>query len=322
MVRTWLLFAALGCAGAVAACAQSPLPPASPPAPASPGLRSAGNARALTGDLLYVVSTSGNVFLFSYPSGKFSGEFTIAPGVSAWGACAGSSGDIFITVDLSSKSSAIYEYAHGATTPLAVLRNDGNLALDCAGDPTTGSLAVVSVDAAGKSNIAIYQHARSNPKRYYDSKLNFEFCGYDDRGDLFAVASGSYQLAELASGAKSFKGVPLDKELIMPGGIVWDGTDLAIRYANFEPRYSGIARIALSDGKAKVIGNVPLEGLANRGSTFVIEDGSLLDPGGQSLDQVGMWEYPAGGKVIKILRARHANGQTFYGIALSVASKR
>jgi len=312
----FLSLASLFYAAGPAGCAGSPVPPV--PSQASAG---AGDAKT-GGDLLYVATTSGNVFLFAYPSGKLAGEFTIASGVTAWGACADRAGDVFITVDAGSTSSEIYEYAHGATSPTAILSNDGYAVLDCASDPTTGNLAVVSAEAGGKSDVAIYADARGTPKRYYDSGMNFESCTYDGHGNLFADGSGRDQLTELAAGAKTFKAVALNEDLIRPGGIVWDGRDLAIKYEGFYPKNSGIARVEITDGKAKVTRKIGLAGLANSGATFAIGDGALLDTGGQAVDRVGVWNYPAGGKVTKILRARHAKGQTFYGIALSVASQR
>jgi len=313
--RLLILIVSVVYAAGPTACTGSPVPPVF--SQASPGA-----SAATSGDLLYVASTGGNVFLFAYPSGGFAGEFTIASGVTAWGACADRAGNVFITVDVGSTSSEIYEYAHDGTTPTAILSNDGYVALDCASDPTTGNLAVVSADASGKSDIAIYADARGTPNRYYHSNMNFESCSYDGHGNLFADGSGMDQLTELAAGAKTFKVVPLNEDLIRPGGIVWDGQDLAIKYGGFYPKNSGIARVEIADGKAKVASNIGLKGLANTGATFAIEDGALLDTGGQAIDQVGVWNYPAGGKVTKILRARHAKGQTFYGIALSVASHR
>jgi len=303
-------------AAVLGGCGGSPNPPALQSPAASRNL-----PQGSSGDLLYVNSTTGNGFIFSYPSGQFITEFTIASGVTAWGACADSSGDVFITVEVNSTTSSIYEYAHGATTPSAILNDNGYVATACASDPTTGNLAVVSADesASGKDNVAIYAHATGEPTRYYDSKVTFQFCDYDDSGNLFADGSGKHQLAELPSGGKSFKNIPLDKELIMPGGIVWDGSDLAIEYASFSPKYSGIDRVELAGGKGKIVDSIDLKDLANRTASFALEDGTLIEAGGQTLNEVGLWNYPAGGKIVKLFRAKGASGQTFYGLALSVS---
>jgi len=311
-----LALALVACTAMFMGCAGTQIPIA------SQGLSNAGDVPATSsGDLLYVASTSGDGFIFSYPSGQFISEFSIASGITAWGACADSSGDVFIAVEAGSATSSIYEYAHGATTPSTILNDDGYVATACASDPTTGNLAVVSADASAseKDNVAIYAHAAGEPTRYYDSKMTFQFCSYDGSGNLFADGSGKHQLAELPSGAKSFENIPLNKELIMPGGIVWDGSDLAIEYASFSPKYSGIDRVELADGKAKIVDSITLKDLANRTASFALEDGTLIEAGGQTLNEVGLWNYPAGGKATKIFRAKGAAGQTFYGIALSVA---
>jgi hypothetical protein len=309
--------ALVGCAAMLTNCAGPSTSPVFQVPAASRSLTTAAS-----GDLLYVASTAGRVYVFSYPSGRFTGEFAIASGVTAWGACADRAGHVFITVEVNSTTSSIYEYAHGATKPSAILHDDGYVATACASDPTTGNLAVTSADQDSnlKDNLAIYVKASGEPKRYYDSKMIFEFCDYDGSGNLFADGSGKYQLAELPKGAESFKNIALGTTLIMPGGIVWDGSDLAIDYAGFQPQYSGIDRFKLAGGKAKLVASIELKHLANRTASFALDDGTLIAAGGQTLNRVALWNYPAGGKATKIFAPRHAEGQTFYGLALSIAS--
>ena len=108
---------------------------------------------AVRGDLLYVdegyrskQSRSGRVRIYTYPGLKLAGEFIVskhsAPPAETEGICSDASGNVFIEGDYD-QNAAIYEYAHGGTTPIAVL-NDGSYdARDCAVDPTTGNLAEI-----------------------------------------------------------------------------------------------------------------------------------------------------------------------------------
>ncbi|MGA8575250.1 MAG: hypothetical protein WB609_06095 [Candidatus Cybelea sp.] len=297
-------------------CAGNPLPSQSAPVPASPSTR-----WTKSGQLLYAATIEGHAFVFSYPHGGIVGTFTIGTGDQVWGACADSNGNVYFTVEQNATSSLIEEYAHGGTTPIATLHDDGYVASDCSSDPLTGDLAVTSYDQGtnGSNNVAIYRHARGTPKRYFDSQMSVAFCGYDGSGNLFVDGSGSYQLAELAKGSAALTNFSLSPPLVRPGGVEWDGTNLAIEDSGFARRFAAIDRVQISRSGASILGTTHLKGLANRGVTFWISGGDVVTTAGQQDTLIGRWQYPAGGKPVKIFRAHGIRGEELYAVAISAA---
>jgi hypothetical protein len=243
-----------------------------------------GLTQAPREELLYASTIDGHGFIFSYPRGGVLETFAIAQGSGVWGMCADAKGDVFVTSERSATSSYVYEYAHGGTKPIATLRDQGYAVSDCASDPVTGDLAVTNYDDASSkgANVAIYRHARGAPQRYFDAKMSPAFCGYDDRGNLFVDGSGEYQLAELARGNAKLENIALNEELAGPGGVQWDGKDLAIENDGLTRRFAAIERVAVSNSKGTVVGVTHLHGLANRGRTFWIEGGGTTLPAGRS----------------------------------------
>jgi hypothetical protein len=302
----------------LAGCAAGPVPV--PP----PNDRVSIGAQARGSDLLYATTIGGKGFVFSYPAGGIVATFRVAAATAVWGACADRNGDVFITAQRSARSSFIYEYAHGGTTPIATLRDDDYVAADCSSDPMSGDLAVTSyaIGSGAKDNVAIYAHASGKPRRYFDAALDAIFCGYDDRGDLFADGEGSDQLAELAKGTRELKKIALSRQLVRPGGVEWDGRDLAIEEGGFARKFSAIDRVHLSNGGGTIVATTHLHGLANRGVTFSIAGDAIVAVGGQQDTEVGVWRYPAGGKVRKIFRASEIRGDSLYGVAISAAPRR
>jgi hypothetical protein len=303
-----IVVASTGCAGA-------PLPTQSAPALGSPSTRGTKN-----GPLLYAATIEGHAFVFSYPRGGVVGRFTIGAGDQVWGACADASGNVFFTVEQSATSSLIEEYAHGGTTPVATLHDDGYVASDCSSDPLTGDLAVTSYDlgTGGTNNVAIYKHASGTPSRYFDSQMSVAFCGYDGSGNLFVDGSGSYQLAELAKGSATLTNLALSPQLVRPGGVEWDGANLAIEDSGFARRFAAIDRVQVAPSGASILGTTHLKGLANRGVTFWISGGDVVTTAGQQDTLIGRWQYPAGGKPMKVFRARGIRGEELYAVAISI----
>ncbi len=117
-------------------------------------------------DLLYIAAglVDGAVYVYTYPRGRFVG--TLTGFAEPFGECTDSAGDVFIVAfsnTSSSSSSTIYEYAHGGTTPIAML-SDPSAGVACAIDPVSGNLAVSG------DGVAIYQHATGSPTMYYSSQ--------------------------------------------------------------------------------------------------------------------------------------------------------
>jgi hypothetical protein len=145
-------------------------------------------ASGSSGDLIYVAGAPKS-YVLSYASGKVVGTMS-AP---ASGACADSSGDVYLT-DIS----GIAEFEHGATSPVRTFGLSGE-AFGCSVDPTTGNLAV-TVIGYRRYNVAIFKNASGLPITYHLSSLDPFYCGYDADGDLFVDGSaghGTTALSEL-----------------------------------------------------------------------------------------------------------------------------
>jgi hypothetical protein len=148
-------------------------------------------------DLLYTAGGEngrGIVYVYTYPQGALVG--TLTGMIQPSGVCTDSAGNVFIVAYTTGSlgSSTIYEYAHGGTSPVAMLSDPG-VALGCAVDPKTGNLAVANTSDFTNpyeddwGDIAIYPEARGNPKIYYDDGFPaFYNCGYDNEGNLYVSA--------------------------------------------------------------------------------------------------------------------------------------
>ncbi len=314
MIRNFDRIAAALFAFTVAGCGAIAATPRSPAAPPDHTRTQVKNSQ-----LLYVATIAGHAFVFDYPHGGIVGSFTIANAAEVWGACADTHGNVFFSVEESATSSRIEEYAHGGTTPIATLRDDGYVAADCSSDPITGDLAVTSYDqgTTGADNVAVYKHASGSPTRYFDSQMSVAYCGYDTHGNLFVDGNGSYQLAELAKGASALTNLTLSPPLVRPGGVEFDGTNLAIEDSGFARRFAAIDRVRVTASGATVLGTTHLKGLANRGVTFWLDGGDVVTTAGQQDTLVGRWPYPDGGKPVKIFHAQGIRGETLYGVAIS-----
>jgi hypothetical protein len=316
--RAWLSL----CSAALLLCAcGAPGELATPVQLAAPTqlLASGVTPDAAAGDLLYVGTTAGHVFVLTYPAGALVATFSVEPVASMWGMCSDRHGDVFITDDDSSKA-YVFEYAHGGTKPIVTLDDGAYVPSGCSVDPVTGDLAVSNHNPpSGTGNVAIYAHARGTPKLYADSKMSVAYCGYDDAGNLFVDGTGDYQLAELAKGATRMRNLRFATHIELPGGVIWDGQDLAVEDSGFAPRLAVVDRISIAGSHAKLTASIHMGGLANNGETFWIGGGKIVTRGGAYLDKVGIWRYPAGGHVAKILHGFGAMGQTLFGITVSAA---
>ena len=238
-------------------------------------------------DLLYVAAWPGHgaVYVYSYPKSHLVG--TLTGFYMPFGECSDSSGDVFVVAlaNSSSRSSTIYEYAHGGTSPIATL-SDPDFAWGCAVDPLTGNLAV-----SGGISVAIYQHASGAPTIYSNSEFHFFYCGYDDRGNLY-LSSNDYryadraQLVRLASGSNQFEQVDLSRKVytgqVLPS-VQWDGNHMTIS-SDIGREPISIYRLRISGSAGTVVGTTTIRSQKNvysgqmwiQGSTFL---GAGNDPG-------------------------------------------
>lgn len=249
--------------------------------------------------LLYISDVAASaVYVYSYPYYKLKGTLTLSSPPE--GECVDKAADVFVAQP---NGGTIVEYAHGGALPIATLSDPGYMPVNCAIDPKTGDLAVANytTGSGGQGNIALYAGAKGNPVAYYADPLIqvMFFCGYDNAGNLFVdgqkLGSG-FVLAELPNGATSFQNIAVKQHFVRPGGIQWDGKHLAVG----DLGTSVIYQFSISGKKATEAGSTPLVG-GGEIPQFWIAQPKVIGPDNTNAD-VGIWNYPAGGAAVKLLK--------------------
>ncbi|MBV9719401.1 MAG: hypothetical protein JOZ77_08775 [Candidatus Eremiobacteraeota bacterium] len=284
----------------------------------------------ISGDLLYASSyNTKRVLIFSYPQGKQVGQLTGFPAALA-GLCSDPSGNVYVTTQGNGESlneSYVYKYAHGETTPTAMLTDPG-LANGCAVDSLTGHIAIANNNGPGGANgdIAVYQSMSSPPTIYTDPNVGiFLWCTYDDRGNLFADGgSPSNIVDELPSDSNDLLEITLSKS-INPASISWARKQLAIASGRAEKNQPQVIYgVKVSGSIGRVNRSTTLSTPKNKsaqGEVQVWLQGSTaIAPGsGHRRESNGLlyfWEYPKGGMPTKTLVPRGRS--SFYGVTVSV----
>lgn len=255
---------------------------------------------ATSQDLLYI-SEIRRVGVYTYPQGKF--LYTLKHFYIAQGMCADKTGDVFV-VDLGYRK--IFEYAHGGKKRIATLQNPTEDPVGCSIDPTTGNLAVASQGSGSGGVVSIFKDAHGKPTTYTDTAFEqFYFCGYDSNGNLFVdglvgPGSGDFGLAELVNGASQLTTIKISQYVTWPGGVQWDGTNLAVG----DQAKPVVYRFAISGGEGSVQGVTDMKSGANNVKQFWIQGQSLIAPntipgrGGYGSKAL-FYNYPVGGKATK-----------------------
>lgn len=284
------------------------------------GSRSWVAREAAGDDLLYVSDDSGRVLMFSYPAGKLVGTLTGFDGPS--GLCSDAKGDVFVT---DTGTEEVIEYAHGSRKPLATLTDMGYYPNGCAVDPSTGDLAVANFaksPSIGPGSIAIFKDAKGTATNYTDPAFGeYFFCSYDNKRNLYVdgVNPGTTesQFAELPNGAKSFTNIKLKQPIGYPGGVQWDGNQIALEDTAADVVY----RIEVTGSKGTVVGTTRFKDSRSdlivqfsiQGHTIVMPFGSLR----RAVRSIGFWSYPAGGSPTKVIR--NLGAAELVGTAISLA---
>lgn len=264
--------------------------------------------RAARQPLLYASSLRQSVYFFSYPAGVQQGQLTgFARDFEVGGLCTDEAGDVFVTGTLFGRHKEpgqIYEFKHGATTPIALLKEEYD-AVACGVDPSTGNLAVVSANGHSWKDVvgtvAVFTKATGEPKYYVDDQQRFAYCAYDDAGNLF-ITTTFIGLEELAKGSKSFKKITLPAKTI-PRSLQWYNGKLAMSaFASHTHGPTHIYHVTIANGVATIHHEVTLTNSSRNPSPgqFWIDADHVVGAG-HELNGLYMWNYPAGGNPAKSL---------------------
>jgi hypothetical protein len=240
--------------------------------------------------LLYVSDDSPNdVYVFSYPKGKLEGTLTGFNSPS--GLCADKKGDVFVT---SAYDSDILEFAHGGSTPIRKLP-DNRFPHACAVESQSDNLAAMNDGDFVRGGFAIYTHAQGKP-RYYRAMGHPYECGYDAQGNLFVDGTNlgrtKFQLGELANKSKKFQRIAVDQSFSEPGGVKWDGSNLAVG----DVYGSVIYQFKINGRQATEVGSTPVNGVYEMWE-FWIDKSEVIIPNVErsGSSSVLVFDYPAGG---------------------------
>jgi hypothetical protein len=242
--------------------------------------------------LLYV-SNVYTITVYSWPKGKLVG--TLNNFDKPYGECVDAKGDVYVTDSTFGK---IYEYAHGGTKPIHVLKDPEYQPYGCAVDPITGNLAVANYSdaSAREGNLAIYRKARGYPKSYIGENFYYYYyCGYDPKGNLFVDGLDDYgenfEFGELPKGGDEIKNILLPNSVNFAGGIEWDGEYVAVGDGG-----ANIYQYTFSQEETTLEGTTTLTGSGLEVGQFGIANGSVVTPN-QFFSGSGVlvYPYPAGG---------------------------
>jgi len=266
-------------------------------------------------NLLYVADYGGGVIVYSYRPARIKYVGYLAAPLYAAGECVDKNQNVFIT----SSNYEIYEYAHAGTSPIAVLTDPFANPINCAADQTSGNLAAVGYPDLGQSSgVAIFDHARGKPKLYLDGFEGGWACGYDSYGNLFVDGgpqSSYIDFAELPKGSSEFTNIQLNQIFHAPGGVQWDGHDVAVG----DLYGAVIYEFSISGSMGTEVGSTPLTDSGEVSQFFIDRArGRVIAPSAfQNYSGfVKIYDYPTGGEARRTL-----NFGTPEGVVVSLAPR-
>ncbi len=269
-------------------------------------------------DLIYITSVP-YIDIFSFTDGKLLRQIK---GQYPYGLCVNGAGDVFVVDPVADD---ITEYGHGAPKPKETLPFPSYSPTQCAADPATGNLAVISGSGADVRSatqtfeVWIYPQGKGTPTEYQFDGMNFlYYAAYDDKSDLFidgTSASGGFGLVELPNGKSTFRSIRLNEEILnrirSAGGIQWSAGRLAVGNDTRYPRAS-IDQLRIGGAQAHFGNQTVLSGSSGIGP-FWIQNGSAIVP---EEDAAYLWKYPKGGKPFATLAVSGGDG-----VVVSLARK-
>lgn len=242
-------------------------------------------------DLLYVQQSETTMDVFAFPSGELEGQLTGLD--EPLNECIDAKGDIFIP---NYRLEKVLEYRHGGTKPIATFEDPTYYPSGCAIDPVNGELAVT--EALDESNdpgeVVFYKMGRSRPhKRLSDVKIpTMEDCAYDGNGNLylFGLDGSTHSYGMLRRGKHFIIALHLSPGISVPGQMQWDGSHLVVsnRGGGALVEYTISGHSGTKAGVTTLKGNSQVD-------YFWIQGSDVVAPEFRKTE-VGIWNYPAGGR--------------------------
>lgn len=283
------------------------------------------NAGAAKWDLLYVTNANGVVNIYRYWQYKLVGILTDFK--SPQGECTDAAGDVYIADYGAHK---LYEYAHGAKTPIKTIDDTGYSPYGCAINFKNGDLAVANFydyQSHTHGNIAVYRHASGKGVIYTARYISgFKSCAYDAKGNLLATDGNGYSSSYYGS---HFAYLPKDAvKLVNVGfsssgypfyvqGIQWDGKYWVIS------QYNDLDQLTINGSTATFVGTIELSGLYEdelgpfafyRSTPASAPTQVVASSTFESRGVVDYWKYPAGGDNIARITSKLDEP---FGVAIS-----
>ena len=256
-------------------------------------------------DLLYV-STLVGAKVYSYPRGKRIGR----PLKAAANApeCVDKAGDLFV----GNRDRGLTEYKHGGDKPMKTFSQSGYGSGGCGSDTTTGNLAVPFGTFDGSEAVgfvAVYQNASGNPAIYNLNGMAPNYCGYDNKGDLFCDGVTAYGdqflFAELPKGGNALESIALNQSIGFGGLVQWDGRYITVVDVNVNKVYGFIISSSSGTLRRTVTLQLPSSKFFDYCPTVfgktVIEP-NIAKINDRPIGVVNYFHYPAGGTPFKTLK--------------------
>jgi hypothetical protein len=252
---------------------------------------------ATSSDLIYATGACGGTCVLS-SDGKLVGTLKVGDA----GACADQSGNVYIA-----DTNKLFEFAHGGRTPINTFTvSDGEIN-SCSVDAETGNIAAAVVQS-NKYDVAIFLSPSSSPTTYL---INFaiQYCGYDNAGNLFVDGYHSgypatFEMYELPKSSSQFTNISVNPSIkLRPGQVQWDGDHMTVEVIGVQNGVT-LYRLDISGSAATVVGRTRFRGVSRATSQSWIQGDRIFIPygtrgNGPNKTKVGIWGYPAGGKILQ-----------------------
>jgi serine/threonine-protein kinase len=245
------------------------------------------------GQLLYISDDGTNeVETFAWPKPK-SSTGTLSGFSEPQGMCADTKGDVYIT---NTGDSNTLEYK--GTKLVTTLADAGQFPVGCAVD-AAGDVAVTNIvsTADGPGSVTFYKKGKGAGKNIPITGLSRVFFGAYDKGSNLWVdgtnSESAASVAELTKAGKVVDGTLTGGSFEFPGGVNFDGKDIAINDQD--------AATVYQLKKFKIVGSTPLSGAVDIDSDFIDVPTKLLIGPDAGSAQVEIYKYPAGGTATQVL---------------------